>query len=339
MLPLELQEKLKSKSSSWLVTGAAGFIGSHLVQALLEHNQKVVGLDNLFSGKQSNLDQVRQHVGDRFSDFTFIQASIEDPAVCEKCCEGVDYVLHQAALGSVSRSIENPKIYDSVNVGGFLNMLLAARNNKVKKFVYASSSSVYGDEPNLPKREERIGKPLSPYAISKLFNEKYAELFASLYGVKSVGLRYFNVFGPRQDPLGQYAAVIPRWISERMAGKQCSIFGDGTTSRDFCYVSNVVQANLLSALNDNLDNFEVFNVALGDETSLNELYNFIDSAVSRMRSSTIQPPAYHDFRVGDVKHSKADISNIQKKLGFKPDVKVEQGLNLLLQWFKENSDA
>ncbi len=337
MLPEKLQEKLNKKSYTWLVTGAAGFIGSHLVENLLRHGQKVIGLDNLYSGKKANLEDVKLIAGDdKFANFSFIEGSIENSELCAKCCEGVDYVLHQAALGSVSRSVEQPKIYDSVNVGGFTNMIIAARDAGVKKFVFASSSSVYGDEPNLPKRENRIGKTLSPYALSKYFNERYAELFASLYGVRSVGLRYFNVFGPRQDPNGEYAAVIPRWMHERLQGQTCNIFGDGTTSRDFCYVTNVVQANLLAALVDIPEDFQAFNVALGDETSLTQLYKYIDQAAADGKNIE---PVYKDFRVGDVKHSKADISLIQNKLGFEPSVKVGEGLELVMNWFKGREDA
>lgn len=328
-LPDSLTGRLAGQSYSWLVTGAAGFIGSHLVENLLLNGQKVTGIDNFFSGKKENLDKVRDSVGEKnFSAFTFLQGTIEDAQFCRKICQNVDFVLHQAALGSVARSIRDPRIYNQVNVGGFVNMLLAAKESAVKSFVYASSSSVYGDEPNLPKYESRIGKALSPYALSKYFNEKYAELFANLYGIRTVGLRYFNVFGPRQDPEGEYAAVIPKWIKLRSKGETCQIFGDGTTSRDFCYVTNVVQANLLAALSDQLDAFEVFNVALGDQTSLQELYAIIDSCIS---GADTKDPVYSDFRAGDVKHSKADISLIREKLGFEPGIKVAEGLRILIE--------
>jgi UDP-N-acetylglucosamine 4-epimerase len=331
----KLVQKLAGRSLNWLVTGAAGFIGSHLVEALLKLDQKVIGLDNLCAGKLSNLENVKSIVGpDRYANFRFEKASIEDPEICFRLCEGVDFVLHQAALGSVSRSMKEPSLYNRVNVGGFLNMLIAARDQSVTRFVYASSSSVYGDEPNLPKREERIGKALSPYALSKSFNEQYAELFASAYGLPSVGLRYFNVFGPRQDPNGDYAAVIPRWVSQRLAGNVSTVYGDGSTSRDFCYVSNVVQANLLAALTEAPISAQVFNVALGDQTSLLELYNFIDQAAGDDRQIALE---FADFREGDIKHSKADISNIKEKLGFEPDVQVAEGLKIVLDWYKKES--
>lgn len=334
--PVHLINKLKEQQYTWLITGVAGFIGSHLLESLLRFNQKVIGLDNFATGKRENFDDVRRIVGDSaYSRFQFHEGSILDFDLCSKLTQGIDFVLHQAALGSVSRSVSDPRRYNDVNVSGFLNMLVASRDANVKKFVYASSSSVYGDEPVLPKREERIGKPLSPYAITKLFNERYASLFSDLYSLSSAGLRYFNVFGPRQDPKGEYAAVIPRWVSERLKAEGSTIFGDGTTSRDFCYVTNVVQANLLAAFSDNSNGAEVFNVALGDETTLTQLYNIIDEAVSG--SGKTAPPSYADFRVGDVKHSKADITQISQRLGFQPGVKVNEGLALVVDWYRTQS--
>lgn len=333
-LPSALQNQLKSRSHCWLVSGVAGFIGSHLLEGLLSYGQKVIGLDNLSSGKRANLDDVQRIVGkENFSRFQFVEGSILDAELCARLCSQSDFVLHQAALGSVSRSIAEPIIYDENNVRGFLNMLIAARDAKVKKFVYASSSSVYGDEPNLPKREARIGRPLSPYAASKLFNEYYAEVFQRLYGIQCAGMRYFNVFGPRQDPQGEYAAVIPRWISERIQKKQCTIFGDGTTSRDFCYVSNVVQANLLAAFSSAAPAAEVFNVALGDETSLLQLYEMIDQAVSVPAER--KSARFADFRAGDVKHSKADITLIRERLGYEPGMQVDQGLKSVVEWYRQ----
>lgn len=335
-LPQVLESKLQGKQYRWVVTGVAGFIGSHLLETLLSKNQFVTGLDNFATGKKENLEDVKRIVGEEaFSRFKFIEGTILDAELCNSVCKDADFVLHQAALGSVARSVTDPKRYNDSNVAGFLNMLIAARDSKVKKFVYASSSSVYGDEPNLPKREERVGKALSPYALTKWMNELYARLFSDLYSISSTGLRYFNVFGPRQDPKGEYAAVIPRWVTERLSGEQCTIFGDGTTSRDFCYVTNVVQANLLAAFSDDSKGSEAFNVALGDETSLTELYNIIDEAVSG--SANTVKPTYADFRVGDVKHSKADISQIQGRLGFEPGIKVKEGLAMVVDWYRTSS--
>lgn len=332
-LPSALEEKLQDRQYRWIVTGVAGFIGSHLLEALLSRNQLVIGIDNFATGKRENIIDVKRIVGEEaFSRFSFIEGSILDSKLCFEICADADFVLHQAALGSVSRSVKDPKRYNDANVAGFLNMLIAARDAKVKKIVYASSSSVYGDEPNLPKREERLGKPLSPYALTKLINEKYAFLFNELYGLSTTGLRYFNVFGPRQDPQGEYAAVIPRWVSERLQGKQCTVFGDGTTSRDFCFVTNVVQANLLAAFSDNSRGPEAFNVALGDETTLRELYDIIDLSVSGAKE--VIPPLFADFRVGDIKHSKADISLIKERLGFEPGIKVKEGLGLVVEWYR-----
>lgn len=334
-LPSNLAAKLTSQQR-WLVTGVAGFIGSHILECLLKSNQIVIGLDNFVSGKKENLADVKRIVGEEaYSRFKFYEGSILDAELCVSLCQQVDLVVHQAALGSVARSITDPKRYNEVNVTGFLNILMAARDAKVKKFVYASSSSVYGDEPNLPKREERIGQVLSPYALTKLFNEQYARLFQELYSIPCIGLRYFNVFGPRQDPNGEYAAVIPRWITERLQGEASTIFGDGTTSRDFCYVSNVVQANLLAALSENASSSQIFNVALGDETTLSQLYSTIDLAVSGEGKTA--PPKHEDFRVGDVKHSKADISSIQKSLGFEPGVNVGDGLRMVVEWYRESA--
>ncbi len=270
----EVQTNLQAAPRSWLVTGVAGFIGSHLLETLLGLGQQVVGLDNFATGYAHNLEQVRAAVGEAaWARFRFIEGDIRDFEACTAAVEGVDYVLHQAALGSVPRSIEHPRLYHDVNVTGFVNMLEAARSAGVARFVYASSSSVYGDDPHLPKVEAQIGKPLSPYALTKSMNEQYAHLYATVYGYPSIGFRYFNVFGPRQDPKGAYAAVIPRWIDALLHGEPCVIHGDGETSRDFCYVANVVQANLLAATTDNPDALDrVYNVAVGERTTLNELF-------------------------------------------------------------------
>jgi UDP-N-acetylglucosamine 4-epimerase len=320
----------------WLVTGAAGFIGSHLLETLLANGQDVVGLDNFATGHRRNLESVRAAVGEEaWHRHRFIEADIVDPAACAAACAGVDVVLHQAALGSVPRSIADPQATHAANATGFLNMLVAARDAKVARFVYAASSSTYGDHPALPKVEDVIGRPLSPYAVTKVLNELYAEVFGRCYGMATVGLRYFNVFGARQDPDGPYAAVIPRWARAMLAGEPCVINGDGETSRDFCYIANAVQANLRAALTDNPAALnEVYNVAVGGRTSLNELHRQLAEAMRAAGAGAdVAPPVHRDFRAGDVRHSQADITKAQRLLGFAPTHGVRAGLAEAAKWY------
>lgn len=332
-------EQLAQKPSRWLVTGVAGFIGSNLLQKLLSLNQTVVGLDNFATGYAKNLDHVQGLVTPaQWKNFRFIKGDIQDLAACRSACEGAEYVLHQAALGSVPRSIEDPVICNAANVNGFVNMCWAARSAQVKSFVYASSSAVYGDHPALPKREEAIGEALSPYAASKLVNEVYAGVFSKCYGMKMTGLRYFNVFGPRQDPDGAYAAVIPKWIAAMIRDEPIRINGDGETSRDFCYVANVVQANLLTALAvEAKPSHRVFNVALDQRTTLNALFELLRSRlVSHHPHLKSAKPVHGDFRAGDVRHSQADISKISKTVGYSPTHDIAAGLDEALSWYRAN---
>ncbi len=334
-----IKQRLKGTSGKWLVTGAAGFIGSNLVETLLRYDQQVTGLDNFSTGFQHNLDAVEAMVTpEQWQRFAFIKGDICDPFTCEAACNGQEYVLHQAALGSVPRSVEDPLTTNANNITGFLNMLVAARNAGVERFVYAASSSTYGDHPGLPKREDEIGKPLSPYAVTKYVNELYADVFASTYGFNTVGLRYFNVFGRRQDPMGAYAAVIPLWFASLIKGEAVFINGDGETSRDFCYIDNTVQANLLAALTteDGAVN-RVYNVAFGERTTLNQLFSMIrDRVMERYPGAAAARPVYRDFRPGDVRHSLADISRAKNLLGYDPQFSVSQGLDLAAQWYMEN---
>jgi UDP-N-acetylglucosamine 4-epimerase len=314
----------------------AGFIGSNLLEALLKLDQRVVGFDNFATGKPSNLKQVQALVSPaQWKKFRFIEGSISDEASCLEACDGVDYVLHQAALGSVPRSMEQPLAAHQANATGFLEMLNAARLVKVKRFVYASSSAVYGDHPALPKVEEQIGQMLSPYAATKLINEIYAQTYAKAYGFESIGLRYFNVFGPRQDPDGAYAAVIPKWIAALLRSEPVRINGDGETSRDFCFVENVVQANLLAAtaIDPSASN-QAYNIAVGDRTTLNELFQFLQAGLRQLNPAMIeQKPVYGDFRAGDVRHSLADISKARRLLGYEPKLCAREGLNLAMAWY------
>jgi UDP-N-acetylglucosamine 4-epimerase len=335
-----LKTQLQSKRDTWLITGAAGFIGSNLLEALLKLNQKVVGLDNFSTGHQRNLDEVQSIVTPaQWLNFNFIKADICNLGNCQKACNGVDYVLHQAALGSVPRSVEDPITTNASNVTGFLNMLVASRNSKVKRFVYAASSSTYGDHPGLPKVEDQIGKPLSPYAVSKYVNELYADVFGKTYGLQSIGLRYFNVFGPRQDPVGAYAAVIPKWIASMIKGEPVYINGDGETSRDFCYIANVVQANLLAASTPNAEAVnQVYNVAVGGRTTLNELYAQLkQNLISSCPNLKDAQPVYREFRAGDVRHSFASIDKARKKLGYEPTQSMGQGVVLAMPWYQSQS--
>ncbi|SBV99482.1 Vi polysaccharide biosynthesis protein VipB/TviC [uncultured delta proteobacterium] len=330
---------LRQSPKVWLVTGAAGFIGSNLVEALLANGQRVSGLDSCITGHMANLEMVRRSVGEEaWASFSFIAGDIRDLGTCMEACRGVDYVLHQAALGSVPRSLENPLLTNECNITGFLNMLVAARDAKVSAFVYAASSSTYGDEPNLPKVEDRIGKPLSPYAVTKYVNELYADVFGSAYGLRSIGLRYFNVFGKRQDPKGAYAAVIPLWFASLLKGDTVHINGDGETSRDFCYIDNCVQANILAATAAHDEAFgQVYNVAFGERTTLNELFAAIRDEVARFTPAAAEAKAaYRDFRAGDVRHSLADIGKARNLLGYDPEYSVRAGLRLAADWYAHN---
>lgn len=334
----ELRQQLAKNPESWLVTGAAGFIGSNLVQTLLELGQRVTGLDNFLTGYQKNLDMIKACVGpEAWSNFHFIEADIRNLAACQSVCKGVDHVLHEAALGSVPRSIDDPILTNGCNIDGFVNMLVAAKDAGVKSFVYAASSSTYGDSPELPKVEDHIGKPLSPYAVTKYVDELYAEVFYSCYNFASTGLRYFNVFGQRQDPFGAYAAVIPQWHAALLKGETVFINGDGETSRDFCYIDNVVQANLLASFAEGEAKAKVYNVAFGQRTTLNELFDLIRNEVSRHQpAASAMKPTYREFRKGDVRHSLADISRAQRLLGYAPTHDVRQGLRLASDWYAAN---
>jgi len=334
-----LQTELRAAPRTWLVTGVAGFIGSNLLETLLKLNQRVVGFDNFATGHQKNLDEVQALVSAaQWAAFRFVPGDISDVAACQGACAGVDYVLHQAALGSVPRSLLEPLATHAANVTGFVNLLEAARGAKVKRFVYASSSAIYGDHPGLPKVEDRIGRPLSPYAATKWMNEIYADTFARAYGFECIGLRYFNVFGPRQDPAGAYAAVIPKWLAALLRREPVRINGDGETSRDFCFIANVVQANLLAATTSNPEALNTaYNIALGERTTLNELLHSLKTGLGR-RDATLGdvPPVYQDFRAGDVRHSLADISKAQRLLGYAPTHRLDAGLELALDWYRRN---
>ncbi|HUP19853.1 MAG TPA: SDR family oxidoreductase [Gemmatimonadota bacterium] len=325
-----------SGGRTWLVTGAAGFIGSHLVERLLARGERVVGLDDFSTGRRSNLDAVRAAVGpDAWAGFSFHEGDVADPETARRACGGVDVILHQAAIGSVPRSIADPLASHRSNVTGTLALLEAARSEGVRRFVYASSSSVYGDDPGLPKVEARRGRPLSPYAVTKVATERYAEVYARVHGLEVVGLRYFNVFGPRQDPAGPYAAVIPRWIDALVRGAPAEIYGDGETSRDFCPVENAVDANLLAAdVEDPASLGEAYNVACGRATTLNDLFGMIRERVARRVPSAVgAEPVYRDFRPGDVRHSLADISRSRERLGYAPARTVEEGLDSTVDAF------
>jgi UDP-N-acetylglucosamine/UDP-N-acetylgalactosamine 4-epimerase len=330
--------ELKGRPRRWLVTGAAGFIGSNLVETLLRLEQPVAGLDNFSTGKHPNLEEIRQSVSARqWERFHFIKGDIRRLETCQQACQGVEFVLHQAALGSVPRSLEDPLHTNESNVTGFLNMLVAAREAKVKRFVYASSSSIYGDHPGLPKVEEVIGRPLSPYAVTKQVNELYADVFGRCYQMETIGLRYFNVFGPRQDPEGAYAAVIPRWIAAMIENRPATIHGDGSATRDFCYVANAIQANLLAATAQNREAVgQVYNIALNSRTSLNELFQML-----RHKLTPACPhlenyePVHGPERPGDVRDSQADIEKAWRLLGYRPSHTVEQGIDAALEWYLE----
>ncbi|PMH45958.1 Vi polysaccharide biosynthesis protein VipB/TviC [Vibrio sp. 10N.286.49.B3] len=331
----QIQQELITSPKRWLVTGVAGFIGSNLLEKLLKLNQTVVGLDNFATGHQHNLDEVKSLVSEaQWDRFTFVEGDIREPSTCQQVVAGVDYVLHQAALGSVPRSIADPLTTNAANITGFLNMLDAAKEAQVTSFTYAASSSTYGDHPALPKVEENIGNPLSPYAVTKYVNELYAGVYARTYGFKTIGLRYFNVFGRRQDPNGAYAAVIPKWTAAVINGEDVYINGDGETSRDFCYIDNVVQMNLLAATASDDAKDEVYNVAVGDRTTLNELYASIQNALNGLGLRLDTTPTYRDFRVGDVRHSQANISKAKDNLGYAPEFRIQDGINKAMPWYK-----
>jgi len=332
----QLQVELGKNPMTWLVTGVAGFIGSHLLQTLLRLDQRVVGLDNFSTGFQHNLDEVQSLVDRKqWTNFRFIHGDIRQLDDCRRACFGVDYVLHQAALGSVPRSLSDPISTNNTNISGFLNMLIAARDAAVKSFTYAASSSTYGDHPMLPKIEDNIGKPLSPYAVTKYVNELYADVFSRCYGFHTIGLRYFNVFGARQNPNGPYAAVIPLWVSSLLKGEVVSINGDGQTSRDFCYIDNAVQANILAATANKEAVNEVYNVSVGGRTTLNDLFKAMSQLLIRNHPNLIDcKPVYRDFRPGDVRHSQASIAKAQSLLGYEPTHDINEGLIDAMQWYE-----
>lgn len=332
----ERQEELRNAPKTWLITGVAGFIGSNLLETLLKLDQNVIGLDNFSTGFQHNFDEVEQLVSpEQWQRFTFIQGDICSLADCNAACAGADYVLHQAALGSVPRSIVDPITTNANNISGFLNMLVAARDAKVKQFVYAASSSTYGDHPDLPKKEDVIGNPLSPYAVTKLVNELYSSVFARTYNFNPIGLRYFNIFGQRQDPDGAYAAVIPKWFAALLKDETVFINGDGETSRDFCFIENCVQANIMAAtVEDDAARNQVYNVAFGERTSLTELFDLIQERVaSRYPDAKKAKPTYRDFRAGDVRHSLADIGKARDLIGYSPEFSIAEGLDNAAQWY------
>lgn len=331
---LSITEQLKHQPKTWLLTGCAGFIGSNLLEALLSLNQNVIGLDNFSTGYRHNLLEVKSNLNAKqWAGFKFIEGDIRDIHTCAQAVNNVDYVLHQAALGSVPRSINDPATTNSVNISGQLNMLIAARDAGVKSLVYAASSSTYGDHPALPKVEDQIGKPLSPYAITKYVNELYAEIFAKTYGLNSIGLRYFNVFGQRQDPDGAYAAVIPKWIAAMIKNDTVTINGDGETSRDFCFIDNVVQANILAATANEQGLNQVYNVAFNARTSLNLLFDYLKETLAANQIAYVHQAEHADFRAGDVRHSQADIGKAKRLLGYEPQFDILAGLKKAMPWY------
>lgn len=331
----EVLHTLQQQPKTWLVTGCAGFIGSNLLEMLLRLDQRVVGLDNFATGLHRNLEEIRTSVTpQQWARFAFHEGDIRNLDDCRNACEGVDYVLHQAALGSVPRSLADPITTNSANIDGFLNMLVAARDAHVKSFTYAASSSTYGDHPALPKIEDRIGKPLSPYAVTKYVNELYADVFSRHYDFHTIGLRYFNVFGPRQNPDSAYAAVVPKWTSAMINGDEVFINGDGETSRDFCYVENAIQANLLAAVaTDPAARNQVYNVALGDRATLKQLFACIRDALAENGVTYGGSLVYREFRPGDVRHSQADIAKAEKLLGYSPQFRLQKGIRRAMPWY------
>lgn len=335
----KVKANLLNEPKTWLITGVAGFIGSNLLETLLLLNQKVVGLDNFATGFQHNLDEVQGLVSDdQWQRFTFIEGDIRNLADCEAACKGIDYVLHQAALGSVPRSIADPINTNHTNISGFLNMLVASRDAKVSSFTYAASSSTYGDHPALPKVEDVIGNPLSPYAVTKYVNELYADVFARTYDFNTIGLRYFNIFGRRQTPDGAYAAVIPKWTAAMIAGDEVFINGDGDTSRDFNFIENAIQANILAATANDTAKNQVYNVAVGGRTTLNTLFSALKEILSRNEIMYSKEPIYRDFREGDVRHSQADINKIQSLLDYDPQFNIIQGIEKAMPWYVQLLD-
>jgi UDP-N-acetylglucosamine 4-epimerase len=335
----DVERRVAARPRRWLVTGVAGFIGSNLLQALLEMDQEVTGLDDLSTGKRSNLDEVRSLVGEeRFRRFRFIEGDVSSPETCRDAIAGVDAVLHQAALGSVPRSVEEPLLSNRANVTGHLALLEEAREAGVRRFVYASSSAVYGDSPRMPKVEEDVGAPISPYAVTKMANELYSTCYGQLHGMETVGLRYFNVFGPRQDPDGAYAAVIPKWIASMLRGETVRINGTGETSRDFCFVRNVVQANLLAATTDRAEALnQAYNIAVGSRSTLLELFEALRSRLGKRHPRiAAMRPEHGPFRTGDVLHSLADIGKARRLLGYEPTHSMEQGLDEALDWYEKS---
>ena len=331
-----LRTKLRNKKKKWLITGVAGFIGSNLLENLLKNNQKVIGVDNFSTGFKKNLNFVKLNVSiKQWKNFNLIKGSIENYDICQKACKNIDYVLHQAAIGSVPRSIKDPIYTNNTNVTGFLNIITAAKKAKVEKFIYASSSSVYGNNLLLPKKEKNIGEALSPYAFTKQINETYVNIFYNLYGLKSIGLRYFNVFGKNQNPNGSYAAVIPKWIIAMIKNEKIDIYGDGKTSRDFCFIENVVFANILSAITPNIYN-KIYNVANSNRISLNTLFKEIKKNLNLNGLKYFKKPIYKNFREGDIKHSLADINRIKKDLKYKPIHNFESGIKKLVPWYIKN---
>jgi UDP-N-acetylglucosamine 4-epimerase len=340
MTPYEqLLQTLPASPKTWLVTGVAGFIGSNLLEALLKLDQRVVGLDNFATGYQHNLDEVQSLVKPaQWANFHFMQGDIRQLEDCQRACTGVDYVLHQAALGSVPRSLADPITTNSANITGFLNMLMAARDAKVKSFTYAASSSTYGDHTALPKVEDNIGKPLSPYAVTKYVNELYADVFSKCYGFHTIGLRYFNVFGPRQNPNGAYAAVIPKWVSSLLKGERVFINGDGETSRDFSFIQNAIQANLLAATSHEDARNQVYNMAVGDRTTLKQLFALVRDNLVPFGVPANTEPEYRDFRAGDVRHSLADTSKAKRLLGYEPTHRIADGIQSATRWYVDHQN-
>ena len=333
----EVKADLQANPKTWLITGVAGFIGSNLLETLLKLDQTVVGLDNFATGYQHNLDEVQTLVTEQqWARFRFIEGDIRKLDDCREAVKGTDYVLHQAALGSVPRSIEDPIGTNQANIDGFLNMLVAAKDEEVSSFTYAASSSTYGDHPELPKVEDKIGNPLSPYAVTKYVNELYASVFARTYGFKTIGLRYFNVFGSRQDPNGAYAAVIPKWIAAMIQGDTVCINGDGDTSRDFCFVDNAVQTNLLAATAADENKDQIYNVACNARTSLSQLFDKIAGELAKLDVCYDKAPNYGDFRPGDVRHSQADIDKAAQRLGYSPTHSVAEGLAVAMPWYRNH---
>lgn len=333
----QLLQTLSISPKTWLVTGVAGFIGSNLLEALLKLDQRVVGLDNFATGYQHNLDEVQSLVTPaQWANFQFIQGDIRLLEDCQRACAGVDFVLHQAALGSVPRSLADPITTNSVNISGYLNMLVAARDAQVKSFTYAASSSTYGDHPDLPKVEDHIGKPLSPYAVTKYVNELYADVFSKCYGFNTIGLRYFNVFGPRQNPNGAYAAVIPKWVASLLKGEAVYINGDGETSRDFSFIQNAIQANLLAATSRDEARNQVYNMAVGDRTTLKQLFVLVRDNLVPYGVPASTEPEYRDFRAGDVRHSLADITKAQRLLGYEPTHRIADGIQSATRWYVDH---